>query len=215
MDKKTIVKFIVYISLIAILFPVIINCLMFVNIFPVAGDEKTWISSLGTFWGAIIGGVVSGTLTLIGVKISVEGSFKGIRKTIEHQEKENFKENIGLKLNKLYSVKKVIYHLDRMLSSRSYGWNENNIKDDPKKIDEAIVKYIVPKFNELLEISSSVDWEFYNEIKVFVDKARKNIFSFEPDDLDELKGVVDKLTEVIEYEHENRLIEKFKKVSSI
>lgn len=31
---------------------------MFINIAPVAGDEKSWINSLSTFWGAIIGGVI-------------------------------------------------------------------------------------------------------------------------------------------------------------
>lgn len=214
MDKKTILKFIFYIGLILFLFPVIINVLMFVHIFPVAGDENSWISTLGTFWGAIIGGVVSGTLTLIGVRISVEGSFKGIEKTIEHQDKENFKDKIGLKLHYLYKVKSIIFQADRMLSSRSYGWNENNEKDDPKKIDDAILNFLIPKLNDLLEKSSAVDWMFYNDIKNFVEMARKYMFTFKTEDLDKLAIIVNQLTTTIENDHENRLIEEFKEISS-
>jgi len=44
---------------------------MFVGDYKVAGDDKTWIGYLGSFWGAIIGGVISGIITLIGVQITI------------------------------------------------------------------------------------------------------------------------------------------------
>lgn len=55
-----------------VLFPIITNKLMFVGDYKVAGDDKTWIGYLGTFWGAIIGGVISGTITLMGVKMTIQ-----------------------------------------------------------------------------------------------------------------------------------------------
>lgn len=55
-----------------IIFPIVTNYLMFFNIFPVAEDEKTWIGYLGSFWGAIIGGVISGAITLIGVRMTIQ-----------------------------------------------------------------------------------------------------------------------------------------------
>lgn len=56
---------------IMILFPILTNILMFVGDYKVAGDDKTWIGYLGSFWGAIIGGVISGAITLIGVQITI------------------------------------------------------------------------------------------------------------------------------------------------
>lgn len=53
-------------------FPIVINILMFLHVFPVKGDINTWISLLGTFWGAIIGGVISGILTLLGVQLTIK-----------------------------------------------------------------------------------------------------------------------------------------------
>lgn len=55
-----------------IIIPILTNCLMFFSIFPVSGDEKTWIGFLGSFWGAIIGGIISGAITLIGVRLTIE-----------------------------------------------------------------------------------------------------------------------------------------------
>ncbi|SMQ75935.1 hypothetical protein SAMN05444673_2574 [Bacillus sp. OV166] len=85
MDKKRINKFLMSIGAIMILFPILINILMFINIFPVSGDQNSWISTLGTFWGAILGGVISGALTLIGVNITVKSSTEGINKTLAEQ----------------------------------------------------------------------------------------------------------------------------------
>ncbi|WP_164670229.1 hypothetical protein [Virgibacillus doumboii] len=85
MDKKTTKKFIFYIGLILAIFPILINILMFINIFPVSGDVNSWISSLSTFWGAIIGGVISGALTLLGVNLTIRASTEGINKTLNEQ----------------------------------------------------------------------------------------------------------------------------------
>lgn len=176
-------------------------------------DDKTLIAEAVSLSGAIIGGIISGGLTLVGVIMTIKSSYKGIEETIYHQVKERTKETIGIKLNKFYQVKNVIYTLDRMLSNRNHGWNDNLEKDDPKVINDAIAKYIIPKYNNLLEISASVDWEFYEEIKKFVEKARKLVFSFEDSDLDILTEIVESLAETIEIVHEKRLSDRFKEAS--
>ncbi|WP_409297736.1 hypothetical protein V1498_06770 [Peribacillus sp. SCS-26] len=213
MDKKESLRLIYCVIGILIIFPIVINYLMYLKLLPVKGEINTWISTLGTFWGAIIGGVISGILTLVGVRKSVDASFKGIETTIMHQEKERYKETIGPKLNKLYTVKRVIYKLDRMLQCRKFGWNENHEPEDPQQIDNAIYNFILPLHNQLLEDASSVDWEFFNEIDCFVKTSRKLTLHLITEDLDELAIVVDKLTETIENVHEARLKEKFKESS--
>ncbi len=213
MDTKTIWQFVIYTALIMIVLPVLINGLMFFNLFPVSGNEVTWISSLSTFWGAIIGGIISGTLTLIGVKMSVKASFKGLDKTIQHQENEKFNETVGLKLSKLYEVKKIIYTLDRKLDNMEHFWDDNFEKAERGDLEHGILTFLLPKFNVLLEVSSSVDYEFYYEIKSFVDKARANIYSNDKADFESLSLITDKLTKDIEESHEKRLSDKFKLVS--
>lgn len=195
--------------------PVLINILMFnQSKFEVNGNEQLWIPALATYFGALIGGFASGAMTLFGVKFSLEGSFSGIELSLEHQKNEKIKETIGIKLNKLYQVKKIVFQLERMLSSRKYGWNERNEKDNLENINGAIYKFILPKLNELLEISASVDWEFYSKIKSFVESARPLLISFKDSDLNELTEIVDELTQKIETEHESRLSNIFEQAST-
>ncbi|WP_340373284.1 hypothetical protein [Peribacillus sp. FSL E2-0218] len=72
MDRKTRKKLFFIIFGLMIAFPIVINILMFLHVFPVKGDVNTWISLLGTFWGAIISGVISGILTLLGVQLTIK-----------------------------------------------------------------------------------------------------------------------------------------------
>ncbi|WP_400194628.1 hypothetical protein [Lysinibacillus telephonicus] len=195
--------------------PLLINSLMFEQkLIDVNGDETIWVPALATYFGALFGGLVSGLLTLFGVKISLKGSFEGINLTLEYQEKERIKETTGQKLNRLYKVKKIIYHLDRLLSRRKDSLGDNWEKVDSEEIDTEIRKYITPEFNNLLELSASVDWEFYDEIKKFVKQTRPLIYAFDSTSLDKLTDIVDNLTTTIEVKHEERLAEQFKKASN-
>jgi hypothetical protein len=54
-----------------LIFPWITNELMFLRDFRVAGDTNAWLGYQGSFWGAIIGGVISGAITLIGVRLTI------------------------------------------------------------------------------------------------------------------------------------------------
>ncbi|MEE3951643.1 hypothetical protein [Peribacillus frigoritolerans] len=72
MGKKTTLGFGIITLMCMCGLPILINWLMFRHYFPVAGNEVTWINSLSSIWGAIIGGVISGALTLIGVNITIK-----------------------------------------------------------------------------------------------------------------------------------------------
>ncbi|MGE6379919.1 hypothetical protein [Peribacillus muralis] len=75
MDKKTAWGFAVFTLICMGALPILINWLMFLHYFPVMGDEVTWISSLSSIWGAIIGGVIAGVLTLVGVRMTIKNQF--------------------------------------------------------------------------------------------------------------------------------------------
>lgn len=213
-QKKRLILGVISVIAVLLILPIIINGLMFIRIIPIKGDENTWISSLSTFWGAIIGGIISGLLTLVGVSLTIKASFKGIKDTIEFQSKEGYKDRVGSKLKHLYTVKSIIYRTDRLLSNRKYGWDEKFEKVDISIINNSILEYLLPNLNNLLELSASVDWEFYEDIKSFVENARKDIYSNSKDiDFDSLTEEVDRIAIEIESKHENRLSEEFREAS--
>ncbi|MFE4428828.1 hypothetical protein ACFRH9_17260 [Peribacillus butanolivorans] len=96
MDKKMQRNLLLIVIGTMIAFPIIINILMFIQVFPVAGDQNSWISTLGSFWGAIIGGV----LTLYGVK-----------KSIDHNEEIRRKENFP---HRLFHLEKALSYLEEV-----------------------------------------------------------------------------------------------------
>jgi len=200
-------------NIIITLFLVFVALLLTILIVYIVNDsfkeQDTILAGCIGFVGAVLGGLI----TLLGVKLSIKASYDGIKTTIEHQNKEKVKETIGQKLNNFYQVKKIIYKLERMLSNRKYGWNENADKEDSEVINRAIYSYILPKYNNLLEISASVDWEFYKEINDFVETARPLTYSFKDEDLDTLTDIVKTLTKTVEVKHENRLSTKFEEAS--
>lgn len=114
MSKKEIGTLLACIIGILVLFPFIINSLMFFNVIPVKGDVTIWIPTLGTFWGAILGGLISGVLTLIGVRISVKSSFE----SIEKQRLEQVKNEEEVRyINQLPALIKIKFELSNMHES--------------------------------------------------------------------------------------------------
>jgi hypothetical protein len=111
MDKQMRNALLLITIAIMIIFPLIINSLMHVsvlpNVFPVSGDEAVWIGFLGTFWGAVVGGVISGVLTLYGVNQSINASFKGLEVSA-HQQKEALEQEIAISTAK--ERLKELYH---------------------------------------------------------------------------------------------------------
>ncbi|MDY7224648.1 MIP/aquaporin family protein [Halalkalibacterium halodurans] len=87
--KKLLVLFIIFTLVIT---PITVNFIMNLN-FSVAGDENHWIPFFGSYIGAIVGGIISGTLTLMGVLLTIKDSEK-IRKKDEFPVKIDSLENI-------------------------------------------------------------------------------------------------------------------------
>jgi hypothetical protein len=97
-------KFLVFFLCFLLAFPVLINCLMYINL-GAGGDENSWISFFGSFYGAIAGGLITGVVAF------------GIAKHQISEEKN--KEHISALKNELphlislkYEVEKIIKNFD-------------------------------------------------------------------------------------------------------
>ncbi|WP_437830576.1 hypothetical protein ACQRXC_03855 [Niallia taxi] len=131
---------------ILVLFPILINGLMFFNILPVKGNIDTWISTLGTFWGAIIGGVISGILTLIGVNITI---LRQDKKEIIKSYPERRKLGDDITLVTTETSRVLQYHIERKDWVEIYEYTED----------------LMLKRDELLTKASKVSDEVYEELR--------------------------------------------------
>jgi hypothetical protein len=139
MNKTMRYKLILIILAIMILFPIIINMMMNVSVlpslFPVVGDETVWIALLGTFWGAIIGGVIAGVLTLYGVNRTIEASFLAIK---ENDIQQNSLRKKELEINMAKERLKELYQpTESLISKYIYKYGAHNFEDlnDEEKIE--------------------------------------------------------------------------------
>lgn len=140
MDLKLRNKLFLIIISLMIIFPIIINLLMMINIFPVKGDYQVWIPTLGTFWGAIIGGVISGVLTLFGVNKTIKSSFEGMERNSEQQqlmrEKEIEIESCKERLTKLY------HPIYAMHSSNIFKYGAHDFSDLTLEEQHELIKIL-------------------------------------------------------------------------
>ncbi|WP_416826286.1 hypothetical protein [Ectobacillus polymachus] len=161
---------------------------------------------------AFVGAIIGGLITLFGVQYSIQASFEALELSLKKQEDDKFLERIEVKLNRLYKVKDIIFTADRMLSNKKFGWNKNYEKAEVEEINRGLITYFLPQLNILLEISSSVDYEFFNEIKKFVDDTRSYFFDFSEEDFFKITNSIDQLTKKIE-DHESRICNIYEEIS--
>jgi hypothetical protein len=166
MSKKEIWKLLIYIAPIMIIFPIFTNWLMFVGDFSVAGDEKTWIGYLGSFWGAVIGGVISGVITL-----------RGVKATIKHNEEQKKQEEFPKKLFHFENLINYLEKVDSELVKYNYvTFSERNhymfVIDDQYNISklEAFYTYRDELLKEIKEDIIYIDAKSY---RMFLDFRKK------------------------------------------
>jgi hypothetical protein len=129
-DRKHYFVLGVIVLIVSIVVPVITNYLMFVGNFKVAGDEKTWIGYLGSFWGSVI----SGALTLIGVGFTINSSYEGIKLTLkaqkEAQERQIMIDSMKARLMNLYQP---LYFLINEFHYTHGAHNFEDLTDEEKR----------------------------------------------------------------------------------
>jgi len=144
---------------------------MFFDIFniPVKGDETIWIPTLGTFWGALIGGVISGALTLIGVQITIKSS-------IGQQKEEKKKEIARERLTNLYQPASALLS-QYFFRHGAHNFNDLTLEEQNDIIfllDRNIIyadEILDELFLEFKWAVKSKDKKFYNEFYIKINHS--------------------------------------------
>ncbi|MGP0583686.1 hypothetical protein [Paenibacillus timonensis] len=163
-----------------------------------------------------VGALLGSALSIFGVIVTIRASFDTLNVSIKQQNRERFVNSASQKLKSFNVVKSIIYALDRKLTNWTCGWNDKYEKTDKETLENEIITYLLPNLRVLLEESISVDWEFHELIREFVKSTRSYIFR---NDEDNTPVIPERLIKEIEPlflkidEHEERLIELFKKYS--
>jgi hypothetical protein len=124
-NKKVIVIFVFILLILSIGIPFIVNYLTFFRVLPIKGSEETWISTLGSFWGAIVGGMISGILTLFGVILTLNGTLTMLRK---EKNLDYYKERLRYFYQPAYiKVEKFEYYTKNVLSKKDLNFNSLDI----------------------------------------------------------------------------------------
>ncbi|MFI8688536.1 hypothetical protein [Rossellomorea sp. NPDC077527] len=180
MNKKHLIIFSGVTLSLFIFIPVIVNSLMFDGPFTVKGTEESWISFFGSFWGAILGGIISGGLTLIGVYL-----------TISRQRETDFENKypkMALKGNKIEErINKSILILKSQIPEENFHekdkyknqfrWHLEHLQKEADQVIEWAagisadcfenVNSFYGSINEMLrDMESSA---YYDEVGIFVD----------------------------------------------
>lgn len=100
-------KPIITIGLFLMLFPVLLNYMIFNwSVKSTNGELGSWIGFFASFYGAIFGGLIGGLFTFLGVKTN-----------INHDKENKMIESYPMKIMKLYNMEKELFDLSRKLNS--------------------------------------------------------------------------------------------------
>lgn len=186
MDNKFRNKLMYTILGVMVIFPICINLIMsvriFPNIIPVNGDFQVWVPTLGTFWGAIIGGVISGVLTLLGVNKTIQASFHSLEINANQMNEAREKE-LELSISK-ERLKELYQPVDSLHSEYIYKYAAHNFEDltDQEQldyiflIDKNIVYGELILHDKLLELKWAHRAKDYQEANKLYIEINDNIF---------------------------------------
>ncbi|QOR65797.1 hypothetical protein IM538_18605 [Cytobacillus suaedae] len=160
-DKLFITFFIVFTIMVLLFTPIVTNKLMFIGGFKVSEGPNVWIGYLGSFWGAILGGIISGVITLLGVKLTIENQ-KRNEFINSYPRKRMFGDEISEKIHEFVTEISLIK-----------GLNSNN-----KNKIAGLVKVFYYSLPDMIEKSIEIDGHVYSNlqnIKSIVDSMLKYI----------------------------------------
>jgi hypothetical protein len=149
----------ILILVIIITLPIITNYLTFIRIpFLPTNQNSVWIGFFGSFFGSIIGGL----LTLIGIYL-----------TIKREHYEKIISNFGIKIRK---VDEVSNSLEKLIDEIAKIENPVNHVDFVNRYHEEINNEILRKIREIKVLASEVNAELYYEIS-FIQKLLIETFN--------------------------------------
>jgi hypothetical protein len=144
---------------IILLSPVLVNCLMFIP-FGLASDNITWVN----FFGSYLGGVVSGLLTLQGVRLTIQGN-----------RDKDYYDSLP---KKIMFIEDIIFILERQ-NELLHKNNEDTSPSVKNPRYRERIKFILQYLEEdgLLDKSSKVNLETYRITRNLYDYLKKLNYS--------------------------------------
>lgn len=127
-EKKYIFLGLLIVIILLIFGPITINSFMFdQKVVEVNGTVDVWVASLSTYYGAILGGVLSGLITLFGVKLTLKSSIDQVDKTLDEQQRIRDEE---LKNNAIKEQLFKLYHpLNSMIATYIFKYGAHDFSD--------------------------------------------------------------------------------------
>ncbi len=179
--KYIIWGFIIVITLLLI-GPVLVNTFMFEQkLVEINGTVDVWIASLSTYYGAILGGVISGLLTLFGVKLTLKSSIEQVNETLKEQQKireEDLKNNaIKEQLFKLY------HPLNSMLSTYFFRYGSHRF-------------YMLQREEQLNFINFISENEIYAEKDLYI-KILEIKWAFKEGDINKSNDLYEEISDLL------------------
>ena len=173
--------FIIVISLL-LLGPIIINTFMFKqNMVEVNGNVDVWVASLSTYYGAIIGGVTSGLLTLFGVKLTLKSSTEQVDQTLKEQQKIR---EVELKNNAIKEQLFKLYHpLNSIMSTYIFRYGAHKF-------------YMLQRDEQLNFINFITENEIYAEKDLYI-KILEIRWVFKDGDLNKANDLYDEIGDLL------------------
>jgi hypothetical protein len=144
------------IVLITLLVPIMVNQLMYIDGGKVAGDKTTWIGFHGSFIGAIVGGLISGALTLVGVILTINR-----QRDIDF---DNKYPKIVVKGKKIHDEMVFITSVLKLVKQPKNKVGTSGLRTE--------IEAILNHEDELLEWSAEISKRSYLKTKEFIDKLR-------------------------------------------
>lgn len=180
MDLKNLFKnkYVWLIIIFILLFPIAVNIIFFSWRSSVAfGKLDTWIGFFATYYGAIFGGVISGALTLIGVKLTIDQQTK-----IFERQEEKYAED---KYNTAQYIRGEVFHLiigvqNSIKSFTNENYNENimTVYERAEQLDK-VSNNLLPQASNisasLLNSLKTISWAA-QDIKEFIDESKEKDF---------------------------------------
>lgn len=156
------------------------------------GKLDTWIGFFATYYGAIIGGIIAGALTLIGVKMTITSTMEGVIRTNEYQkslrEQEIKVQTEKERLTKFYGP------MDTVINQLAYKHNAHDFTH--LSLDEQVLYLQVLSENLLYSDSDiyikaiEMRWAFKDNDYSYLNKAYIEINGLITDELHSIKELL-------------------------
>ncbi|WMX57472.1 hypothetical protein [Peribacillus sp. R9-11] len=156
------------------------------------GDLDTWIGFFATYYGAIIGGIIAGALTLIGVKMTINSTMEGVKRTINQQ--KNLQKHEIMIQTKKERLTKFYGPMSMLRSQFDFRHNAHNFSDldfdEQKLFLQELSDNLLYTDSEIYIKAIEMRWAFKDGDYSYLNEAYKEITEIITDELHSIRKLL-------------------------